>query len=100
MQHYILYTPQQNDVAERNYRSLKEMETFMMDSKNFPPKFWDEEINCVAYIQNRYKSLDGITPFKAWSGHKPDVSHFGIFGSRSYARIPPEKRKYLEPKIQ
>ena len=38
MQHSIPYTPQQNGVAERKNRSLKEMETCMMEAKTFPPK--------------------------------------------------------------
>ena len=45
MQHSIIYTPQQNGVAERKNGSLKEMATCMMEAKNFPPKFWDEAIN-------------------------------------------------------
>ena len=72
MQHSIPYTPQQNVVTERKNRSLKEMETFMMEAKNFPPKFWAETINYAFYIQNRvpHKHLDGmncdtlvLTPF-------------------------------------
>ena len=38
MHHSIPYTHQQNGVAERNNRSLKEMETCMMEDKAFPPK--------------------------------------------------------------
>ena len=41
-----------------------------------------------------------MTPFEAWSGHKPDVTHFRIFGSRAWARIPIEKRKALQPQSQ
>ena len=95
MQHSIPYTPQQNGVAERKNRSLKEMATCMMESKNFPPKFWDEAIKFASYIQNRvhHKKLDGITPFQSWSGNKPDVTHLRIFGSKAWARIPTEKRK-------
>ena len=97
MQHSIPYTSQQNGVAERKNRSLKEMATCMMEAKTLPPKYWAEAIKYVAYIQNRvpHKQLDGMTPFKAWSGHKPDVTHFRIFGSRAWARIPIEKRKAL-----
>ena len=95
MQHSIPYTPQQNGVAERKNRSLKEMATCMMEAKTLPPKYWAEAINCATYIQNRvpHKQLDGMTLFEAWSGHKPDVTHFRIFGSRAWARIPTEKRK-------
>ena len=101
MQHSIPYTPQQNGVAERKNRSLKEMETCMMEAKT-PPKFWVEAINCASYIQNRvpHKQLDGMNPFEAWSGHKLYVTHFRIFGSRARARIPTEKRKALKPKSQ
>ena len=50
MKHSIPYTPQQNGVAERKNRSLKEMATCMMDSKTLPPKFWAKDINCASYI--------------------------------------------------
>ena len=74
----------------------------MMEAKTLPPKYWAEAINCAAYIQNRvpHKQLDGMTPFEAWSGHKPDVTHFRIFGSKAWARILTEKRKALQPQIQ
>ena len=47
-----------------------------------------------------HKQLDGITSFKSWSGHKPDVTHLRIFGSKAWARIPIEKRKALQPQSQ
>ena len=102
MKHSIPYTPQQNGVAKRKNISLKEMATCMMEFKDFLPKFWAETINYATYIQNKvlHKSLDRNTPFKAWSGHKPDVSHFKIFRSKAWARIPPKKRKALEPQSQ
>ena len=102
MQHYSTYTPQQNGVAERKNRSLKEMATCMMETKTLPPKFLAEDINHASYIKNRvpHKQLDGMTPCQAWSGHKPDVTHFKIFGSKAWDRIPTEKRKDLQPQIQ
>ena len=65
MHHSIPYTPQQNGVAERKNRSLKEMATCMMESKVFPPKYWAEAIKYASYNQNRlhHKDLYGITPF-------------------------------------
>ena len=41
-----------------------------------------------------------MTPFEAWSGHKRDVTHFRIFGSKAWARILTEKRKALQPQSQ
>ena len=71
----------------------------MIEAKDLNPKLWDEAINCAAYIQNRspHKALDGKTPYEAWCGHKPSVSHFRVFGSKAWARIPPKKRKALQP---
>ena len=72
------------------------------EAKTLPPKFWAKAINCASYIQNRvpHNHLDGITPFESWSGHKPNVTHFRIFGSKAWARIPTENRKALQPQIQ
>ena len=74
----------------------------MMEDKTLPPKFWAEAIKCASYIQNRvpHKQLDGMTPFKTWSGHKPDVTHFKIFGLKAWARIPTKRRKALQPQSQ
>ena len=74
----------------------------MMEAKNLPPKFWAKAINYASYIQNRvpHKQLDGMTPFESWSGHKPDETHFRIFGSKAWARIPTEKRKALQTQSQ
>ena len=74
----------------------------MMEAKTLPPKFWANAIKCASYIQNRvpFNYLDGMTPFESWSGHKPYVTHFRIFGSKAWARIPTEKRKPLKPQSQ
>ena len=47
-----------------------------------------------------HNHIDGITPFKSWSGHKPDVTHFRNFGSKAWPRIQTEKRKDLQPQSQ
>ena len=46
MQHIVPYTPQQNGVAERKNRTLKEMANFMLQSKGLRLNFWAEAINC------------------------------------------------------
>ena len=53
MQHSTPYTPQQNGVAERKNRSLKEMTTCMMEAETLPPNFLAKAINYASYIQNR-----------------------------------------------
>ena len=50
VQHSIPYTPQQNEVAERKNRSLKEMTTCMLESKKVAANLWDEAMHAVEYI--------------------------------------------------
>ena len=77
MEHSIPYTPQQNGVAERKNRSLKEMATCLLHAKNLPPSLWAEVVNCASYIQIRvpHKSVVGATPFESLHGNNPNVSH-------------------------
>jgi transposase InsO family protein len=51
LQHTVPYTPQQNGVAERKNKTLKEMANCMLQARALPPKLWDEAINYAAYIQ-------------------------------------------------
>ena len=99
MKHSTPYTPQQNGVAERKNRSLKEMETCMIEVRELNPKIWDESISYANHIKNRsfHRSVKGMTPYEAWFGEKPDVSNFRIFETKARARIPSEKRKSLQP---
>jgi hypothetical protein len=100
MQHIVLYTPQQNGVAERKNCTLKEMTNCIIQSKGLSLKYWVEAINSANYIVNRTptKALKNITPEEALTKIKPNVSHLRIFGNIAWAHIPDEKRKALQPK--
>ena len=52
MEHSVPYTPQQNGVAKRKNRSLKEMETCLLYAKHLPPSLLAEVVNCDSYFQN------------------------------------------------
>ena len=45
IQHSFPYTPQQNGVAERKNRSLKEMTTCMLEAKKLAANLWAEAMN-------------------------------------------------------
>jgi hypothetical protein len=53
----------------------------------------------AVYLQNRspHKVVGSMTPEEAFSGKKPEVGHFRIFGCTTYSYVPYEKRKKLEP---
>ena len=59
-----------------------------------PHRFWAEALSTAVYLRNRSptKALEGITPFEAWHGSKPDVSALQIFGCCAYAHVPKTER--------
>ena len=50
IQHLVPYTPQQNGIAERKNRSLKEMTTCMLEAKKLAENLWAEAMNATEYI--------------------------------------------------
>jgi hypothetical protein len=60
---------------------------------------WVKACNTAVYVQNRFphRVLDMSTPEEAFTGKKPDVSHFNIFGSSVNVHVTNNTRKKLEP---
>jgi hypothetical protein len=84
---------------QQKNRSLKEMASSKLHAKSLPQGLWAEALNCETYIQNisPHRYIKDKTPYEAWSSLKPEVTHFRIFSSRAWAKIPFEKRKELDP---
>lgn len=93
----VPYTPQQNAVAERANRTLVEMARSMLI--HVDEMFWAEAINTAAYLRNRSETstLPGVTPYEAWSGKKPSVSHLRLFGAKAIV-LDKTHRKKFKPK--
>ena len=91
------YTPEQNDVAERKNRTVVEMARSMLKAKNLPNQFWAEVVATPIYLRNisPTKAVQNQTPYEAWYGVKPSVSHLKVFGCISYALI-----KYFRHKLE
>ena len=70
----------------------------MLESKKLDANLWAESMHAATYIHNRVKqsSVKWKTPFKAYFGHKPDVSNLRVFGSTAWARILLDKRRDLQ----
>ena len=49
----------------------------MLIDQKVPHAFWAEALATSVYLKNRSPTsfLDRQTPFEAWKGEKPDVSH-------------------------
>jgi hypothetical protein len=73
----------------------------MLHAKSLPHILWDEALHFEIYIQNicPYGYFKDKTSYKAWSGLKPEVTHFLIFDSHAWARIHSKRRKALDPYI-
>ena len=95
-------TPEQNGVAERQNTTLVESVRAMLTQAKLPKKFWVEALNTAVYLRNRSstKAVNHTTPFEAWTGDKPDVSHLRSFGRTAYAHIPEDERKKLDSKAR
>ncbi|KAG8489064.1 hypothetical protein CXB51_017032 [Gossypium anomalum] len=92
------YTPQQNGVCERKNRTVLNMARCLLFQSKLPSNFWAEAVNTSVYLLNRLPThaVKDKTPFEAWHGLKPTVSHLKVFGCVCYAHIPVEKRNKLE----
>lgn len=94
------YTPQQNGVAERKNRTVMNMVRCMLSEKKVPKIFWPEAVNWAIHVLNRSPTLavKGVTPEEAWSGNKPYVDYFRVFGCIAYVHTPDARRTKLDDK--
>ena len=70
----------------------------MLSDKNIPKTFWPEAVNWTIYVLNRCPTLavKDVTPEEAWSGVKPSVNHFRVFGCLAHVYVPEARRTKLD----
>ena len=97
-----VYTPHQNGVVERMNRSVVELARTMLIAAGLPPTFWALAVDAAVYCRNRSPttSLDDRTPYEAWCGKRPAISHMRVFGCLAFAHIRKEERTKLDPKAK
>ena len=96
----VARTPQQNGVAERANRTIMEAARAMLHAAGLPLSFWEYAVMAAVYLRNRSptKALTDATPYEAWRGDKPDLSHLRVFGCRAYMHVDKTKRSKLQPR--
>jgi len=94
------YTPQQNGVAERKNRTVLNMVRCLLSEKEMPKLFWPKAVRWGLHILNRSLTVavKGMTPKECWSGEKPNVKYFRVFGCIANVHIPDRKRAKLDEK--
>jgi transposase InsO family protein len=82
------YNPQQNDVVERHNQTVVGMARALLKQRGMPAVFWGEAMVMAVYILNRSptKALNSRTPYEAWHGRKPAVSHLRVFGCLAFGK--------------
>ena len=75
------YTPEQNGRAERLNRTLLERVRAMLSKSGVQKSLWPEALLTANYLRNRSPvSHSSVTPFEAFFGVKPSVSHLRVWG--------------------
>jgi hypothetical protein len=95
----VPYNPRQNGVAERKNRTIIEETKAMIHDKILPMILWEEASMKIVYVQNMspHQILKNMTPEEDFTGVKPKVGHFKIFGYPVYFHVPKEKITKLDP---
>jgi hypothetical protein len=95
----VPHNPQQNGVTERKNRMIVGAARAMLHDQALPLHLWVEACNTAVYVHNRYphRVLGMSTTEEDFTGKKPNVSHFKIFGSSIYVDVNKDARKKLEP---
>ncbi|KAD4586033.1 hypothetical protein E3N88_23634 [Mikania micrantha] len=93
------YSPQQNGIAERKNRTLKEMMNVMLISSGMSQDMWGEAILSATYLLNKihFKKKD-VTPYELWMGRKPSYKYLKVWGCLAKVVVPPPKVQRIGPK--
>ena len=94
------HTPEKNGVAERKNCTIVEMARSLLKGKRLPNDFWAEGVATAVHLLNLSptKAVQNMTPYEAWNGKKPWVSHLKVFGCIAYALIDSHNRRKLDDK--
>ncbi|GJU12072.1 retrovirus-related pol polyprotein from transposon TNT 1-94 [Tanacetum coccineum] len=92
-------TPQQNDVVERQNRTLVEAARTMLIFSKAPMFLWAEAVATACYTQNRslIHTLHNKTPYELVHDKKPDLTFFLVFGALCYPTNDSEDLGKLQP---
>ena len=82
-------TPAHNGVAERRNRTIVERIRALLHSSGLPKFLWGEAARHVVWLLNRTstKAVDGMTPYEAAFGKKPNLSGVWRWGEKVWVRV-------------
>src|SRR6202522_4191402 len=82
-------THHQTGVAERRNRTIAERIRALLHASGLPKNLWGEAARHVVWLLNRTttKAVEGMTPFEAAFGKKPNLKGVREWGEEVYVRV-------------
>ena len=82
-------TPQHAGVAEHCNQTIGEQLRALLHASSLPKFLWGEAACHIVWLLNRTmtKAVEGMTPFEATFGEKPDLKNVCEWGEKVYVRI-------------
>ena len=95
-------TPEQDGIAERKNRTLKDMMNSMLISSGLPTNMWGEAILYACHVFNRvpHKKIRK-TPYELWEGRAPNLGYLNVWGGcLANVGIPEPHKEKIGPKTK
>ena len=80
--------PQMNGKSERLGQTIQQKASAMLKESQLPQNFWTEFVRTSNHLRNLQPvSNRDITPYEAYTGRPPDLSHLRIIGQIGYCQV-------------
>ncbi|KAL7550176.1 hypothetical protein ACHAWF_013416 [Thalassiosira exigua] len=90
-------SPSQNGGAERWNDTFAVSVRALLYGSGMPAKYWSAALLHACYLHNRrVHQRTKKTPFEAWNGQHPDLTHLKLFGSRVCVKQTGDRRAKLD----
>ena len=94
-------TPEQNGIAKRKNRTLKDTMNAMLISSGLLSNMWGEAIISACHVLNRvpHKKIRK-TSYELWEGRSPNLGYLKVWGCLEKVGIPEPHKEKIGPKTK